>query len=284
MTRGEAERMRDKAEKRASAKIDIPSVYDEVRKAYAGMGYPVSGDRLVLSEQPTYVDGRPVPKDAIRPNSSGGNTQDDGTVRINPNYRSVMKHWGLKGSGRDFLRLIIGHELGHHVDRTLLRTRARSAERRRLLREIARTGFHTGYTDSYGPDTDPRKLDKELLAEYLAKKVTARLEKKAAAGAQASVASQVSKVMSMLMGGVGSATVATAKDGAQAKDVLGWTAATGVSASPMIGEALHSAKSGARFAKLKSLPVYAATVAAPAVTYWVHRLLKKPGRIARVAR
>lgn len=109
---------------------------------------------------------------------------------------------------------------------------------------------------------------------------------KAAAGpaAPASFASQVSKVVSMLMGGVGSATVATSKDGARAKDVLGWTAATGVSASPMIGEALHSAKSGARFARLKSLPVYAATVAAPAATYWAHRLLKKPGRIARVAR
>lgn len=174
-----------------AARIDIPSVYDEVRKAYAGMGYPVSGDRLVLSEKPTYTNGNPVPADVMRPEVSGGNTQDDGTVRINPNYRSVMKHWGLKGSGRDFLRLIIGHELGHHVDRTLLRTKARSAERRRLLQEIARTGFHTGYTDSYGPDTDPRKLDKELLAEYLAKQVSGRLGKSASCGLCKSAASKL---------------------------------------------------------------------------------------------
>ena len=159
------------------SRVSIPSVYDEVRKAYAGMGYPVSGDRLVVSEQPTYVDGRPVPKDVLAPEVSGGNTQNDGTVRVNPDYRAVMRHWWIKGSGRDFLRTIIGHELGHHVDRTVLSGRA--AERRRLLREIARSGFHTVYTDSYGPGTDRRKLDKELLAEYLAKQVSDRLGKKA---------------------------------------------------------------------------------------------------------
>lgn len=162
-----------------AARIDIPSVYDEVRRAYAGMGYPVSGDRLVVSGQPTYVDGRPVPKDVIAPNSSGGNTQHDGTVRINPRYRAVMRHWGLRGSGRDFLRTIIGHGLGHHVDRTVLS--GRSAERRRLLQEIRKSGFHTVYTDSYGPDTDRRKLDRELLAEYLAKQVSDRLGKSASA-------------------------------------------------------------------------------------------------------
>ena len=178
-----------------AARIDIPSVYDEVRKAYAGMGYPVSGDRLVVSEQPTYVDGRPVPKDVISPNSSGGNTQDDGTVRVNPRYRAVMRHWGLKGSGRDFLRTIIGHELGHHVDRTVLSRR--SAERRRLLLEIRKSGFHTVYTDSYGPDTDRRKLDKELLAEYLAHVVSGKihgLQKKAAR----TRASDVRKVMGLV--------------------------------------------------------------------------------------
>lgn len=164
-------------EKKASAKIDIPALYEEVRRAYADMGYPVSGDRLVLSEQPTYVDGRPVPADVINPNESGGDTQHDGTVRINPRYRAVMRHWGLKGPGRDFLRTIIGHEVGHHIDRTVLGDRPE--ERRRLLREIAKAKFHTVYTDSYGPDTDPRKLDKELLAEYLAHMVKQNLEKKA---------------------------------------------------------------------------------------------------------
>lgn len=164
-------------EKKASAKIDIPALYEEVRRAYADMGYPVSGDRLVLSEQPTYVDGRPVPADVMSPNESGGNTQHDGTVRINPRYRAVMRHWGLKGPGRDFLRTIIGHEVGHHIDRTVLGDRPE--ERRRLLREIAKAKFHTVYTDSYGPDTDPRKLDKELLAEYLANMVKRKLEKKA---------------------------------------------------------------------------------------------------------
>lgn len=164
-------------EKKASAKIDIPALYEEVRRAYADMGYPVSGDCLVLSERPTYVDGRPVPADVINPNESGGNTQHDGTVRINPRYRAVMRHWGLKGPGRDFLRTIIGHEVGHHIDRTVLGDRPE--ERRRLLREIAKAKFHTMYTDSYGQDTDPRKLDKELLAEYLAKMVKRKLEKKA---------------------------------------------------------------------------------------------------------
>lgn len=164
-------------EKKASAKIDIPALYEEVRRAYSEIGYPVSGDHLVISEQPTYVDGRPVPADVMNPNESGGNTQHDGTVRINPRYRAVMRHWGLKGPGRDFLRTIIGHEVGHHIDRTVLGDRPE--ERRRLLREIAKAKFHTVYTDSYGPDTDPRKLDKELLAEYLAKMVKRKLEKKA---------------------------------------------------------------------------------------------------------
>ena len=164
-------------EKKASAKIDIPALYEEIRRAYSEMGYPVSGDRLVLSEQPTYVDGRPVPADVISPNESGGNTQHDGTVRINPRYRAVMRHWGIKGPGRDFLRTIIGHEVGHHIDRTVFGDRP--DERSRLLQEIAKAKFHTVYTDSYGPDTDPRKLDKELLAEYLAAMVKKNLEKKA---------------------------------------------------------------------------------------------------------
>lgn len=164
MTRGEAEKM---------ASVDIPSVYADVRKAYGAMGYPVTGDRLVVSATPTYMNGKPVPASVIRSSASGGNIQDDGTVRINPNYRAVMRHWKLKGSGRDFLRTIIGHELGHHIDRTVLS--GRSAERRRLLREIRKSKFHTVYTDSYGPDTDRRKLDKELLAEYLSKRVSDRL-------------------------------------------------------------------------------------------------------------
>lgn len=173
MTRGEAERMLSGREEKRAA--DIPSIYEDVRRAYGDMGYPIAGDRLVVSEQPTYTNGKPVPADVMAPEVSGGNTQYDGTIRINPNYRSVMRRWGLKGSGSDFLRMIIGHELGHHVDRTLLRTRARSAERRRLLDEISRSGFHTVYTDSYGPGTDRRKLDKELLAEYLARRVADRL-------------------------------------------------------------------------------------------------------------
>lgn len=164
-------------EKKASAKIDIPALYEEVRRVYADMGYPVSGDRLVLSEQPTYINGNPVPADVIKPSSSGGNTQDDGTVRINPRYRSVMRHWGLKGSGRDFLRLIIGHELGHHIDKSVLSKPEHAGERKRLLREIAKAKFHTVYTDSYGPGTDPRKLDKELLAEYLADMVRRKMNR-----------------------------------------------------------------------------------------------------------
>ena len=163
--------------KRVDRDIDIPSIYHEVRTAYGDIGYPVSGDHLSVSEQPTYMNGKPVPASVLRPNVSGGNTQNDGTVRINPNYRAVMRHWKLKGSGRDFLRTVIGHELGHHIDRTVLSTPARSAERRRLLHEIRRSKFHTVYTDSYGPDTDPRKLDKELIAEYLARVVSDALAK-----------------------------------------------------------------------------------------------------------
>jgi hypothetical protein len=166
-------------EKKASVKIDIPAIYDEVRRAYADMGYPVSGDRLSVSEQPTYTNGKSVPADVLSSNESGGNTQDDGTVRINPRYRSVMRHWGLKGPGRDFLRTIIGHELGHHIDKSVLSKPERAEERKRLLKEIVNEKFHTVYTDSYGPDTDPRKLDKELLAEYLAAMVRRKLEKKA---------------------------------------------------------------------------------------------------------
>jgi len=171
--RGLLDFLRYRYEKRAE-RIDIPSIYADVRKAYGDMGYPVTGDRLVVSAIPTYTNGKPVPVSVIRPNASGGNTQHDGTVRINPNYRAVMRHWRLKGSGRDFLRTIIGHELGHHIDRTVLSRR--SAERRRLLQEIRKSKFHTVYTDSYGPDTDPRKLDNELLAEYLAKCVSDRLQ------------------------------------------------------------------------------------------------------------
>ena len=162
----------------ARPRIDIPKIYDEVRTAYGGLGYPITGDRLVVSPQPTYNDGKPVPADVLHPNESGGNAQDDGTIRINPEYRKVMRHWKLKGSGRDFLRMIIGHELGHHIDRTQFGYSQRNARRRALLKEIADKRFHTAYTDSYGLDTDPRKLNKELLAEYLAMLVT-RGEKKA---------------------------------------------------------------------------------------------------------
>lgn len=174
----------------ARPRIDIPKLYDEVRMAYGDLGYPITGDRLVVSIQPTYTNGKPVPADVLRPNASGGNVQDDGTIRINPEYRKVMRHWRLKGSGRDFLRAIIGHELGHHIDRTQFGYSQRNARRRALLKEIADKRFRTAYTDSYGPDTDPRKLNKELLAEYLATLVTRR-EKKA--GFAAKVASVLLK-------------------------------------------------------------------------------------------
>lgn len=151
----------------ARHRIDIQKIYDEVRTAYGDLGYPITGDRLVVSQQPTYTNGSPVPADVLRPNTSGGNTQDDGTIRINPEYRKVMRHWKLKGSGRDFLRTIIGHELGHHIDRMQFGYSNRSSRRRALLRQIQQSGFHTKYTDSYGSETDRRKLNKELLAEYL---------------------------------------------------------------------------------------------------------------------
>lgn len=151
----------------ARPRLDIPKIYDEVRMAYGDLGYPITGDRLVVSPQPTYTNGKPVPADVLHPNTSGGNVQDDGTIRINPEYRKVMRHWKLKGSGRDFLRTIIGHELGHHIDRTQFGYSQRNARRRALLKEIADKRFRTAYTDSYGPDTDPQKLNKELLAEYL---------------------------------------------------------------------------------------------------------------------
>lgn len=153
-------------------RIDIQELYNEVRNRYADLGYPVTGDSLKISPQATYMDGRPVPSAVMSPYASGGNVQSDGTIVINPNYRKVMRHWGLRGSGRDFLRTIIGHELGHHVDFTYL-SKKRSYERRRLLAEIAKKKFHTVYTDSYGPETHPGKLEKELLAEYLSKLVTA---------------------------------------------------------------------------------------------------------------
>ena len=167
------------ANEKTAEKIDIPSIYEAVRKAYGDMGYPISGDRLVVSGQPTYSDGRPVPKEVMSPNASGGNTQDDGTVVINPAYRKVMRHWKLKGSGRDFLETIIGHELGHHIDRTLFRHSSSDERRKKLLDEIRSRKFHTVYTDSYDPKTtDPRKLDKELLAEYLSSLVREKLHRR----------------------------------------------------------------------------------------------------------
>lgn len=166
-------------EKTAGSRIDIPEIYGDVKARYAELGYPVAGDRLVVSEQPTYTNGKSVPESVMKPNESGGNTQDDGTVRINPKYRSVMRYWKLKGSGRDFLRAIIGHELGHHIDRTVLSKEPGQSRRNSLLQAIRSSKFHTVYTDSYGLGTDPRKLDKELLAEYLSSVVNANEEKMA---------------------------------------------------------------------------------------------------------
>ena len=158
--------------------MDIPKIYDEILKAYKALGYPISDSKLVISSQPTYTDGRLVPSTVLKPNASGGNVQDDGTIRINPEYRKVMRHWGLKGSGRDFLRTIIGHELGHHIDRTQFQYDPKNKKRSSLLKEIMDSRFHTKYTDSYSKDTDPRKLQKELLAEYLAHKVLDQLKRK----------------------------------------------------------------------------------------------------------
>lgn len=156
--------------------MDIPKIYDEVLKAYKALGYPISDSKLLISSRPTYTDGKPVPTTVLKPNASGGNAQDDGTIRINPEYRKVMRHWGLRGSGRDFLRTIIGHELGHHIDRTQFKYDSKNKKRSSLLKEIADSGFHTKYTDSYPKNTDPRKLQKELLAEYLASTMIRRLK------------------------------------------------------------------------------------------------------------
>ena len=89
-------------------------------------------------------------------------------------------------------------------------------------------------------------------------------------------AASASKVISMLMGGVGSATVATAKGGSTPRDVLAWTTATGISSSPMLGEtlqAIRKAKGARRLASLKNLPLFAATVAAPTFTHWARKFM-----------
>lgn len=165
-------------EKKAE-KINIPSIYDSVRTAYEDMGYQIIGDRLKISRQPTYNDGRPVPEGVISPDESGGNTQDDGVVRINPEYRKVMRHWKINGKGRDFLESIIGHELGHHIDRTVFNYSYKDSRRKKLLKEIEEGKFHTVYTDIYDKDKiDRRKLDKELLAEYLSSLVKKKLEER----------------------------------------------------------------------------------------------------------
>ena len=147
---------------------NIARLYEEVRKRYGELGYDVVGDRLVVSEQPTYTNGKIVPKDVLDPAMSGGNTQDDGTIRISPKYRDVKRNWKVKGSDDDFLGTIIGHEMGHHIDRTFLSKPEHATERALLLRQIAKNRFRTIYTDSYGKDTPNDKLDKEMIAEYLA--------------------------------------------------------------------------------------------------------------------
>ena len=155
---------------------DIARLYDEVRKRYGELGYDVVGDRLVVSEQPTYTNGKIVPKDVLDPAMSGGNTQDDGTIRINPKYRDVKRNWNASGSDEDFLMTIIGHEMGHHIDRTFLSKPEHAKERALLLRQITKNRFRTVYTDSYGKDTPKNKLDKEMIAEYLSFLVNKKLE------------------------------------------------------------------------------------------------------------
>ena len=83
------------------------------------------------------------------------------------------------------------------------------------------------------------------------------------------------KLVSMLMGGVGSATVAAAQGGSNMRDVAAWTAATGISSSPMLGETLRALKTpgGRRLSKIKSLPLFLATVSAPAFTHWARRFI-----------
>lgn len=143
---------------------DFSRIVDAYRDKY---GLDLSHMRMRWSKHPVYTNGERSYD--LADDETGGSWVDDGTIRINPDMRSVMNRFGIYDQKvKDFRDRIIAHELAHEV----WFKQARKAKVKRLIKDVlakARAeNFTTPYLDTYPADTPKKKFDSELFAEYMA--------------------------------------------------------------------------------------------------------------------
>lgn len=152
--------------------------FDRIVQAYRDRyGVDLSHMRMKWSKHPVYTNGERSYDFAD--DETGGSWVDDGTIRINPDMRSVMNRFGVHDQKvKDFRNRIIAHELAHEI----WFKQNRKAKVKRLIRDsLAKAreeNFTTPYLDTYPADTPKRKFDSELFAEYMANQLNKKASSK----------------------------------------------------------------------------------------------------------
>ena len=150
--------------------------FDDIVRAYKDRyGIDLSHMRMKSSKHPVYNNGKRSYE--LDDDETAGSWVNDGTIRINPNMRSVMDRFKVDGRVKDFRKGIIAHELAHEV----WHNQAKQERIKKLicqsLAQAKKDNFTTKYLDTYPEDTPKKKFDSELFAEWMSHQLNKQAEK-----------------------------------------------------------------------------------------------------------
>ena len=149
--------------------------FDDIVRAYKDRyGIDLSHMRMKSSKHPVYNNGKRSYE--LDDDETAGSWVNDGTIRINPNMRSVMDRFKVDGRVKDFRKGIIAHELAHEVWHNQAKQERIKKLIRQSLAQAKKDNFTTKYLDTYPEDTPKNKFDSELFAEWMSHQLSKKAE------------------------------------------------------------------------------------------------------------
>lgn len=138
---------------------------DDVKNIYKNMGYDLSDIEVKGSDRSRYESGAVTPFSVMPKKLQVGASwvPARNSIYFNPDLKSAMNLYGVKGSQKNFIRTLAAHELAHAVDQRY----ANDTMRKQILQQASDNGFTTAYLNNLPFE---QNRDKEIFAEFLAHK------------------------------------------------------------------------------------------------------------------